>query len=166
MVTQLDKLCFYESRQSEEHRYFPLLVENNIMSCSFETNSRHLMVSTRPSQKYPNVRHLIYELSMSNNQASSEPNCSLNLIQTHVGSSVQKMLAKTKLFSYNSELYGCAPEESTKSVAIWNVSKNETITKLPNTSEVLDICPIHFNKENYIATLTDKQLRIFKKNES
>lgn len=79
------------------------------MSCSFEPTSRHLLVSTRPSQKHPNVRHMVYEIS--ENSASNENTCTLNLIQTYTGASVQKLLAKSKLFNYNSQLYGVAPDE-------------------------------------------------------
>ena len=167
-MTQLDKLSFFEALpNSGEHIYHPLLVESNIMSCSFEASTRNLLVSTRPSQKYSNVRHLVYELHSSpSNQASassSAVNCSLNLVQTYVGSNVQKMLAKSKLFSYNSLLYGCAPDEQTKSVVIWDVNKNETCCKLNNQNDVLDVCPILFNQTSFVFTLTDKQLRVFKK---
>ena len=167
-MTQLDKLSFFEALpNSGEHIYHPLLVESNIMSCSFEASTRNLLVSTRPSQQYSNVRHLVYELHSSpSNQASassSAVNCSLNLVQTYVGSNVQKMLAKSKLFSYNSLLYGCAPDEQTKSVVIWDVNKNETCCKLNNQNDVLDVCPILFNQTSFVFTLTDKQLRVFKK---
>jgi hypothetical protein len=61
LVTQLDRLCFFEEKENQSYVYNPLLLENNIMSCSFEANSRRLLITTRPSQKHPNVRHLIYE---------------------------------------------------------------------------------------------------------
>lgn len=96
--------------------------------------------------------------------ASAEAeSCNLNLLQTYVGSTVQKMLAKSKLFMDNSELYGCAPDEQTKSVVLWDVNKNTACCKMPNQFDVLDICPIQYDQETYICALTDKQLRIFKK---
>lgn len=93
---------------------------------------------------------------------SSEGTCSLNLINAYNGSNVQKMLTKTKLFMCNNELYGCAPDEVSKSVMVWDVNKNLTCCKLPNQNDVLDICPIEYNQENFLCSLSDKQLRIFK----
>ena len=162
LVAQLDKLSFFECKQPEEYKYHPLLVESNIMSCNFEPVTRHILLSTRPTQKHLTVRHLIYEFN-STNQEDADAMCSLNLNQTYLGSNVQKMLAKSKLFTYDTQLYGCAPDEASKSVLIWDVNKNELCTKLANASEVLDICPIHYNNSNFILSLTDKQLRIFKK---
>lgn len=166
LVTQLDRLCFYENREDTEFSYHPLLLESNIMSCSFEPSSRNILITTRPSQKYPSVRHLTYEFNSSPDHAttsSGEDDVKLNLLQTFGGSKVQKMLARSKLFEYNGELYGCAPEELSKSVVLWDVNKNITCCNLPNQNDVLDICPIEFNQNNFLCALADKQLRVFKK---
>jgi hypothetical protein len=157
VVAQLDKLAFYQTNQNNEHKYSPLLMDTNIMSCHFDTLSRHLLVSTRPMQKYPNVRHFVYEIS-----TTPEANAQLNLIQTFNGSNVQKMLARSKLFCFNSELYGCSPCERTKTAVIWNVSSGKSCFGLTNSSEILDVCPINSNGSQVVCTLTDKQLRIFK----
>jgi E3 ubiquitin-protein ligase RFWD3 len=162
LVSQLDKLCFYEMNANGEYKYHPLLIENNIMSISFEPITGHLLVSTRPSQKHSTVRNLIYELTL--NHVNGENVYSLNLIQNYVGGPVQKLLARSKLFYHNQQLYGCAPDEPSKSALIWDVSRNETIAKLANSGEIYDVCPIWYNNCTYISTLTDKQLRVFKQN--
>lgn len=162
LITQLDKVSFFENQSSEEYKYHSLLIESNIMSCSLETSTRHLMVSTRPTQKHPNVRHLVYELTSSSSE-SSDLSYSLNHIQTHNGSNIQKMLARTKLFVLNSQLYASAPCELSKSAVIWNVSTGETCCKLPNQNDILDVCPFQYKDQCFMTTLTDKQLRIFKK---
>lgn len=163
IVTQLDRLSFFQFRENEEFIYNPLLLESNIMSCSFEPETRNILVSTRPSQKHPHVRHLVYGLSKpQDSESNSDDTCSLNLVHTYKGSNVQKMLAKTKLFMCNNELFGCAPDEASKSVVVWDVNKNVTCCKLPNQNDVLDICPIQYNQENFLCSLSDKQLSIFK----
>jgi hypothetical protein len=157
LVAQLDKVSFYEIKSDEEYKHHSLLIENNIMNCYFEPESRHILVSIRPTQKYPKVRNLVYELS------SSSESIRLNLIQTYYGSSVQKMLARSKLFLYNSELYGCSPCEESKTAQIWSVSSGKTIAKLNNGADILDVCPVKCRNDYFLCTLTDKQLRIFKK---
>lgn len=138
-------------------------MESNIMSCTVEMSTRHVLVSTRPTQKHPNVRHLVYELKSVNTE-SSELAYSMNHITTYNGSNIQKMLARSKLFCMNSQLYGCVPCESTKSAVVWNVSTGETCCRLPNENDILDVCPFQYKDQHYVGTLTDKQLRIFKKN--
>ncbi len=177
VVCQLDKVYFYETNaNNEEYKYNPLLVESNIMSCSFEQQTRHLLISTRQSQKCPRVRHLVYEMAHQNASSteaaadySSSSSYSMNLIQTFQGSTEQKMLAKSKLYSLDaSELYACASDEPTRCLNIWSVNRNELACKLNNASEVLDSCSIRLenNHVDYLCSLTDKQLRIFKKTSS
>ncbi len=132
------------------------------MSCSFEPYSRKILVSTRPSQKYPNVRHLVYEFNKTQSD-EDESILNLNLSHTFAGSNVQKMLAKSKLFMHNSELYGCAPDELNKTVVLWDVEKNTKCCSMPNQNDVLDICPILYDENSYICALTDKQLRVFRR---
>ena len=164
LVAQLDRLSFYEKLPNNEYKYHTLLIENNIMSCSYEPITKHVLISTRPSQKHLNVRNLVYEISFDNSSADSSESKSLrlNLIQTHKGSNVAKLLTRSKLFMLNSELYGCSSCEVDKSATIWNVSNGAQCCKLINTSEVIDVYPLKFRDENIICTLTEKQLRIFK----
>ena len=172
-MSQLDKLCFFETNVNDEYKYHPLLVEANIMSCSFELSTRHLLLSTRPSQKFPKVRHLVYEIAKNkaSGQGAAEDSAadvndySMNLVQTFTGSNEQKMLARSKLYSIDSDLYAFASDEPSRSLSLWGVSKNELSAKLVNSSEVLDSCFIQSDAANQIVcSLTDKQLRIFRKN--
>lgn len=164
LVAQLDKVSFYESTQScEDFKCHSLLMESNIMSCSVETNTGHVLISTRPTQKYPTVRHIVYEFMRKNDQETSESSYGLNFIQNYNGSSIQKMLARSRLFCFDSQLYASVPCESSKSAIIWNVSNGETCCKLNNQNDILDICPFLYKDNFYLSTLTDKQLRLFRK---
>ncbi len=164
LVAQLDKISFFEHIKNEEYKYHTLLFESNIMSCHLEPTTRHVLVSTRPSQRYPNVRHLVFEFqSRVNPDSNNEMTHSLNLLQTFNGANVQKLLARSKLFCLNNQLYGCAPCESNKSALVWDVSTNELCTKLSSTSDILDVCPIQYKDQSLVCTLTDKQLRVFRK---
>ena len=161
LVSNLDKLSFYELQDNNEYKYHPLLTEGPFSSCSFEPITRNVLVTTRPSQKNSSVRHMVYEVI--SNSSFDETNYSLSLLQTYIGAPVQKLLSRSRLFYFNSQLYGCAPDEPTKSALVWDVNKNEIISKLPNSGEILDVCPIQYNNAHYISTLTDKQLRVFKR---
>lgn len=168
LVTHLDRTVFYGTQNFEQYNYYPLLIENNMTCSSFESQSGLLLVSIRPTEKHPSVRHLSYEFSINKNQEESNDDTSsqvsLNLLNSFIGAPKStQFLSKSKIFQYNNEIYACAPDPS-NSVLIWNVRKNETIAKLQNTNEVLDTCPIHFNNTHYISTLTEKQLRVFKRN--
>jgi E3 ubiquitin-protein ligase RFWD3 len=171
IVATLDKVTFFERlRNDEEYRYAPLLLESGIMSCYLEPATRHVLVSTRPSSRHATVRHLVYEFTMSANAegvaaASGDNNShALNLLQCFNGSSVQKLLAKSKLFCVSGQLCGAAPCEATKSVMVWDVAGNQLLTRLPCASDVIDVCPIQRRETSFMCSLSDKQLKLFKKN--
>jgi E3 ubiquitin-protein ligase RFWD3 len=166
LVTHLDRTVFYGTNNFEQYNYYPLLIENNMTCSSYDPQSGLLLVSMRPTEKHPSVRHLAYEFSVNKNEESTDytSQVSLNLLNNFIGAPKStQFLSKSKIFQYNNEIYACAPDPS-NSALIWNVRKNETIAKLQNTNEVLDLCPIYFNNTHYISTLTEKQLRVFKRN--
>jgi hypothetical protein len=140
------------------------MMDSSFACCSFSQETRNILVTSRPTQKQPTVRHTVYE--MTSDTVLDETNYSLTSIQTYIGASVQKLITKSKLFYYNSKLYGCAPDEPSKSALVWDVNKNETIGKLANSGEIMDVCQMQYNNTSYIATLTDKQLKVFKRSDS
>jgi hypothetical protein len=162
LVAQSDKISFYEKKPNNEYKYHMLLIEKQIMSCFYETNSKHILVSTRPNEKNPYTRQLVFELSKATSDPESDSNLRLNRIIEYKGTNIQKLLARSKLFMFNSELYGCSSCEKSNSVSIWNVSSNKQCDKLVNTSAVIDVLPLKFKQKNYICSLTEKQLKIFK----
>ena len=80
------------------------------------------------------MRHLTYEFNPVSKD-EIDPNVTLNLSRTYNGANSQKMLAKSRLFTYESRLYGCAPEETTKSVVIWDVSESKIFITSKNLFE-------------------------------
>lgn len=163
-MCQLDKISFYEIQENGEYKYHPLMMEGSFSSISFENTTRTLLVTSRPNNKQASVRHMIYE--MTSNTSFDETSYSLSLIQTYIGAPVQKLLSRSKLFYFNSQLYGCAPDEPSKSALVWDVNKNETISKLASTGDIIDVCPIQYNNASYISTLTEKQLRVYKRSDT
>jgi E3 ubiquitin-protein ligase RFWD3 len=159
LVTQLDKVSFFEIKpaNNNEYVYHPLINESNIMSGFFEPTTRNILISTRPTQKYPNARHLTYELNTVDN------NVTLNLLNTHVGPKVQELMSKSKLFSLDNKLYGCASDESSQCVRIWDAIEGDLCCKLNSDKNIIDICSIKYDQSHFLCTLNDKQLRIFKK---
>ena len=159
LVAQGDRISFYEKRSStNEYKYHMLLVESQIMSCHYEPNTKHILISSRPSEKHPNMRQLVYELdkSMDTNELR------LNQITLFKGSNEQKFLARSKLFSLNTELFGCSSCEKNKCVQVWNVSSGNQCAKLMTNGAVIDVLPIKYRNDTYVCSLTEKQLKIFR----
>jgi E3 ubiquitin-protein ligase RFWD3 len=162
IVSQHDKVSYFEKVKDDEYKYSPLLFEANIMSCYLEPSTRHMLVSTRPSARNSQVRHLVYEF-MSSSNSDGPMSHSLNLLQCFSGSNVQKLLARSKLFCMDGQLYGAAPCESAKSALVWDAASNELCAKLSSASDIIDVCSFQHREQHFMCTLTDKQLRIFRK---
>ena len=159
LVAQGDRISFYEKRPTtNEYKYHTLLIESQIMSCYYEPQTKHILVSSRPSEKHPIMRQLVYELDK--NVDTNE--LRLNQIVIFKGSNEQKFLARSKLFALNAELYGCSSCEKNKCVQVWNVSNGRQCAKLMTNGAVIDVLPVKFRNDMYVCSLTEKQLKIFK----
>ena len=45
---------------------------------------------------------------------------------------------------------------------VWDASSGALVQKLPADLPVLDICPFEVNQDSYLASLTEKMLKIYK----
>ena len=158
-MAQGDKISFYEKRSSpNDYKFHMLLVESQIMSCHYEPHTKHILISSRPSEKHPNMRQLVYDL-----EKNTETNeLRLNQIAVFKGSNEQKFLARSKLLALNAELYGCSSCEKNKCVQVWNVSSGKQCARLTTNGAAIDVLPLKYRNDTYVCSLTEKQLKIFK----
>ncbi|XP_013408860.1 E3 ubiquitin-protein ligase RFWD3 [Lingula anatina] len=168
LVGQLDKTFFYEKREGTDFKLHVMPVEGSLTCLTFEPCTRHVLVSLRPTSKHPSVRHQMYELTTTN--ISQDPSqidnvCSGNLVQTFHGGNTMKMLARGRLFPHpgrKGKLLACVGDEGTVSAQVWDAGTGLVTQKLPSTGPVLDVCTFMANGQQYLATLTEKLIKVHK----
>lgn len=97
--------------------------------------------------------------------AAQEPICSCYPVQTFSAGSSSKLLTKNAVFKSpggEGATLVCAGDEASNSTMVWNAGSGALIQKLPADLPVLDICPFEVNQDNYLASLTEKMLKIYK----
>lgn len=96
---------------------------------------------------------------------TGEPICSCHPVQTFLGGPTCKLLTKNAIFQ-NPENDGsilvCTGDEASNSAMVWDASTGSLLQDLRTDQPVLDICPFEVNQSNYLATLTEKMVRIYR----
>lgn len=96
--------------------------------------------------------------------AASRPQT--NIVHTFVGGTTQRVMSRPCHLEIDGNIKDtlvCAHQESEGHVAIWSVTSGQKIPAGPlHCSEpVMDLCPIKFNNATYLASLSEKSLRIY-----
>lgn len=152
-------------------------------SLSFEPSTRHCMFSLRPSKNFQHTRHLVCQLQgngigVSTARAEAERSadaettdqeaslCTCQLINQCVGGPTQKLLSKSRLFTSpddHNTLMVAAGDESSSSTLIWDGRNGSQLQKLPNQGkETLDVLPFAANGSNFLATIDEQKLTVYK----
>ncbi|PFX34109.1 E3 ubiquitin-protein ligase RFWD3-like [Stylophora pistillata] len=184
LVCKLEGASFWEKTPGADFVPHCLaLPEGSCTSLSFEPSTRHCLFSLRPSKKFPQTRHLVCQLqgkgvgvSMARAQAEGVGSmeaggddaslCTCQAVNQCVGGPTQKLLSKSRLFTcpndYNT-LMVAAGDESFSSTLIWNGSNGNQLQKLPNQGkEILDVLPFAANGNDYLATIDEQKLSVYK----
>lgn len=167
LVARLQSCSFVEVKEegTQDHT---LPLEGPFTSLSLETSTRHILVSCRPSQKFPHARHLICELQ--NVNISSDPTVrnnvvTANTVHTFQGGTTQKVLSRscaTVNPAQAGSMLACASDESTQSTCVWDVASASCLHQLRCPETVIDIVPVTSNQNSYLALLTDKSVKFYK----
>ncbi|XP_006878924.1 PREDICTED: E3 ubiquitin-protein ligase RFWD3 [Elephantulus edwardii] len=129
-----------------------------------ESTTRHCLVTYRPDKNHQTIRSVLMELSYTLND-TGEPVCSCHPVQTFLGGRACKLLTKSAIFrspENDGNLLVCSGDESSNSALLWNASNGSLLQKLQTDQPVLDICPFEANQKNYLATLTEKMVHIYR----
>ncbi|XP_013874793.1 E3 ubiquitin-protein ligase RFWD3 [Austrofundulus limnaeus] len=162
----LEGACFWE--QVNETNYRPHILPLECAGCTdiqVETESRHCLVTYRPGRSNPSLRCVLMALTRSPQQDSIHlPTCSCSPVQTFTAGSSCKLLTKNSVFKSpdgNGTLV-CAGDEASNSAMVWDASSGSLLQKLSADLPVLDISPLSVNNEHFLASLTEKMLKLYR----
>uniref|UniRef100_A0A3Q4HYS2 RING-type E3 ubiquitin transferase n=1 Tax=Neolamprologus brichardi TaxID=32507 RepID=A0A3Q4HYS2_NEOBR len=165
LAGSLEGACFWE--QVNEATYRPHVLPLETSGCTdiqVETESRHCLVTYRPRSN-PSLRCVLMALTRTPQQESSElPSCSCEPVQTFNAGSSCKLLTKNAVFRSpdGGGTLVCAGDEASNSTMVWDASSGGLRQKLPADLPVLDISPFSVNGEHFLASLTEKMLKLYK----
>ncbi|XP_061696605.1 E3 ubiquitin-protein ligase RFWD3 isoform X2 [Syngnathoides biaculeatus] len=148
--------------------YEPHVLPLEAGSCTdiqVETESRHCLVTYRAGRGHPTVRCVLMALTQAPQQSSGEsPAVSCLAVQTFSAGSSCKLLTKNAIFAgpHGSGALVCAGDEASQSTLVWEASSGALLQKLPADLPVLDISPFTVNGEHFLASLTEKMLKLYK----
>lgn len=129
-----------------------------------ESSTRHCLVTYRPDKNHNTLRSVLMEMSYKLDD-TGEPICSCHPVQTFLGGPTCKLLTKNAIFK-NPENDGsilvCTGDEASNSAMVWDAGTGSLLQDLRTDQPVLDICPFEVNQSNYLATLTEKMVRIYR----
>ncbi|XP_036391186.1 E3 ubiquitin-protein ligase RFWD3 [Megalops cyprinoides] len=159
--------CFWEHVDETSYRPHVLPLETGgCTDIQVEPNSRHCLVTYRPGRSNPSLRCVLMELTRAPQQdGAQQPACSCYPVQTFSAGSSCKLLTKNAVFrspAREDSTLVCAGDEASNSTMVWDVGSGALIQKLPADLPVLDICPFEVNQGSYLASLTEKMLKIYK----
>ncbi|XP_067090689.1 E3 ubiquitin-protein ligase rfwd3.S isoform X2 [Osmerus mordax] len=159
--------CFWE--QLDGTTYRPHLLPLETGGCTdiqVEAESRHCLVTYRPGRSSAYLRCVLMELARTPQlDSAQEPSCSCYPVQTFNAGASCKLLTKNAVFrspAGGGSSLVCAGDEASSSTMVWDASSGALVQKLPADLPVLDICPFEVNQDSYLASLTEKMLKIYK----
>lgn len=158
--------CFWE--QVNETTYRPHVLPMETSGCTdiqVEPESRHCLVTYRPGRSNPTLRCVLMALNRTPQGDSSDtPVCSCSPVQTFSAGTSCKLLTKNSVFRSpeGSGTLVCAGDEASNSTMVWNAGSGVLLQKLPADLPVLDISPFSMNGEHFLASLTEKMLKLYK----
>ncbi|CAL8360764.1 unnamed protein product [Lota lota] len=157
---------FWEQLEGSTYRPHRLpLGASGCVDIQVEPTSRHCLVTYRPGRSNPSLRCVLMELTRAPQLDSHHiPACSCSPVQTFNAGSSCKLLTKNAVFPSpaGGAMLVCAGDEASNSTMVWDAGTGALLQKLPADLPVLDICPLEVNGEHYLASLTEKMLKVYK----
>uniref|UniRef100_H3CYJ2 RING-type E3 ubiquitin transferase n=1 Tax=Tetraodon nigroviridis TaxID=99883 RepID=H3CYJ2_TETNG len=161
----LEGACFWE-QVSDTYRPHVLPLEaGGCIDIQVEAESRHCLVTYRPGRANPALRCVLMALTRTPLQDSAQPpSCSCSPVQTFAAGSSCKLLTKNAVFRSpaGSGTLVCAGDEASSSTMVWDAGSGSLLQKLPADLPVLDVGPFAVNGEHFLASLTEKMLKLYR----
>ncbi|XP_016388235.1 E3 ubiquitin-protein ligase RFWD3 [Sinocyclocheilus rhinocerous] len=159
--------CFWEHVEGTTYTPHILPLESgNCTDIQVEPDSRHCLVTYRPGRANPSLRCVLMELSWTPQTDSRQPPvCSCSPVQTFTAGSSCKLLTKNAVFKRpagEGATLVCAGDEATNSTMVWDAGTGALLQKMPADLPVLDICPFAVHQSSFLASLTEKMLKVYK----
>ncbi|XP_050023745.2 E3 ubiquitin-protein ligase rfwd3.S-like [Dermacentor andersoni] len=143
LVSQFQMCSFFEKQADTAFKVHPLHMEGNCISISYEHNTRHLLMSCRPSARTPYMTHSICNMLFP--MADEGSQCAFNVVHVFNGGPTQVQLSRSCICldpDDAANFWAVAGDESYKQVLVWDASSGKRIHQLPVTNPVLDVCPV------------------------
>ncbi|XP_018900382.2 E3 ubiquitin-protein ligase RFWD3 isoform X2 [Bemisia tabaci] len=134
-----------------------LPLEGTFISLNFDKELDLILASARPNQQCSTARHMVYQLTPSDNPARCQ-----HLHTFHGGSTVGN-ISRSRLFNANKETFVCAFNESSKAVEAFQLSSFSKKFSLPSkeNESVSDLLPFYVNQSLYLSTVSDNYLSVY-----
>ncbi|XP_034033226.1 E3 ubiquitin-protein ligase RFWD3 [Thalassophryne amazonica] len=158
--------CFWE--QADETTYRAHVLPLEAAGCTdiqVEPESRHCLVTYRPGRTNPTLRCVLMALNRTPPVDSARlPTCSCSPVQTFSAGTSSKLLTKNAVFKSpdGGGTLVCAGDEASNSTMVWDVGSGALLQKLPADLPVLDISPFSLNGEHFLASLTEKMVKLYR----
>ncbi|XP_035703729.1 E3 ubiquitin-protein ligase RFWD3 isoform X2 [Folsomia candida] len=167
LVQKLNSVQFGEYRGGNisEMRFHQLPLEGPFFNVDYENDSRHMLVSTRPSPRndIDHGRHLLCDLNQCYSDTLERNVVTSNVIQIYQGSSRDgQKISRPSLFSPEEEYVYVLANGAQHTVQYWDVSLSEVNpTTIPHTPDyVLDYTHCRVNSSNFLGLISEKGVRI------
>jgi len=158
LACRLNSCWAYEQRDAD-FVGSQLPFDGPFVSLCYDNNSGHVLISTRPSIRYPHSRHILCQLPKT--AAGVEPNLVCNPVHTFQGSTSQNLLSRPCQVSVSGDTLVAAHQESLKSLSLWSISSGQQVFSCPASQPVIDLCPVQSNDTQYLAALSEKVLTVY-----
>ncbi|XP_056104289.1 E3 ubiquitin-protein ligase RFWD3 isoform X1 [Rhinichthys klamathensis goyatoka] len=159
--------CFWEHVEGTAYTPHILPLESgNCTDIQVEPESRHCLVTYRPGRTNPSLRCVLMELNRTPQTDSTQtPVCSCAAVQTFSAGASCKLLTKNRVFrspAGQGATLVCAGDEASNSTMVWDAGSGALLQKMPADLPVLDICPFQAQQSSFLASLTEKMLKVYK----
>lgn len=158
LACRLNSCWAYEQRDAD-YAGSQLPFDGPFVSLCYDNNSEHVLISTRPSVRYPLSRHILCQLPEV--AAGVDPSLVCNPVHTFQGSRSQNLLSRACHVSVPGDTLVAAHQESLKCVALWSISSGRQVLSCPASQPVIDLCSVQVNNNQYLAALSEKVLSIY-----
>nr|CAD7256949.1 unnamed protein product [Timema shepardi] len=149
--------CWAYELQDDGYSSQLLPFQGPFFSLFYDKSTDHLLVSSRPSERFPSTRHMLHQMIQSNDSSNGQV-CSP--VDTFSGGNSQKLLSRPTLMSLQGGTMVAAHDESSRSVVVWDVASRLRLYKHQIQESVVDLCYFQVNTSQYLANLTEKNLQI------
>ncbi|KAH0619452.1 hypothetical protein JD844_000095 [Phrynosoma platyrhinos] len=163
----LEGACFWEQKTSNSYRPHYLLLEpGGCIDLQTEASTRHCLATFRPNRNHNCLRCVVMELTSTQlTDGVDDVICSCRPVQTLTAGPTCKLLTKNAIFQSpedDGSILVCAGDEASNSAMLWDAGSGSLLQKLPADLPVLDVCHYEVNRNSFLATLTEKIVKIYK----
>ncbi|XP_048372141.1 E3 ubiquitin-protein ligase RFWD3 [Sphaerodactylus townsendi] len=163
----LEGACFWEQKASDSYRPHHLPLESGgCTDLQTEASTRHCLATFRPNKSRNCLQCVVMELTCTQlTEGADEVVCSCRPVQTLTAGPTCKLLTKNAIFQSpedNGSILVCAGDEASNSAMLWDAGTGSLLQKLTDDSPVLDVCPYTVNHSSFLATLTERVVKIYR----